>query len=150
QPEADGAGAPVAALAQGNPEFSSWRAIVQRLAQSAPQLAASLEHAVLLEMGPARVRLGFEPAGLPYRVVSEPSALEAITRTAREYLGASQTVVLTETHAQAPEAVTLASLGRKEREEASRAAHERARAHPRVRDAIELLGAQIKYIRVPE
>jgi hypothetical protein len=123
---------------------------VQRLAQTAPQLAASLEHAVVLEMGPARVRLSFEPASLPHRVVSEPKALEAITRAAREYLGASDTVILTETHAQAAKAITLAALGHKEREEASRAAYERALSHPRVRDAIELLGAQIKHIRLPQ
>jgi DNA polymerase-3 subunit gamma/tau len=147
--EGDDARAP-GALAQGDLALSSWRAMVQRLARTDPQLAASLEHAVVLEMGPDRIRLGFEPASLPHRVVSEPSALEAITRMARECLGAPDTVVLTEARAEAAEAVTLATLGHKEREEASRAACERARSHPRVRDAIELLGAQIKHIRLPE
>jgi DNA polymerase-3 subunit gamma/tau len=126
-----------------------WRSIVERVRSARPELAAFLHHAVVLELGPERLSLAFEPGSVFERAATAEDALALVRKAAREELGPAATVQIGAAPVGAA-AVTVSALEMREREERQRRAMTRAKEHPRIAEAAEILGARLKEIRLPE
>jgi hypothetical protein len=109
-----------------------------------------LEHAVLLELTSGRVLLGFERDSVPHVTATSQPALQTITAAVRQGLGTTDTEVELVVLQQTDQSTTLAAIHREEREQAVREAQKRVQAHPRVVEAMQLLGARLKQVRLPQ
>ena len=117
-------------------------------AERAP-LASILEHASPIAFSAERVVLGYEPGSFLAAQATEASHVELLTRHVREYFGTTTPVAfdLTASSKANASVATLDTEQRKVRlEQARRAVAE----HPLVRAAIDILGAELKDVRVTE
>ncbi|MEB2311026.1 MAG: DNA polymerase III subunit gamma/tau [Sorangiineae bacterium] len=140
--------APAAATLPDEPQLQRWRAILARLATTRPELAAFLEHAVLLEIGPAKIQLGFEAGSIFAQRVAEPEARAALEAAAAEESGQAVRVTIDSASERARDEQTLAQLNAQERQRRSSEAMEEVKRHPAVLDAIEVLGARLKDLKL--
>ncbi len=109
-----------------------------------------LERAVPLELGPERLVVGFEPGDVLSRQATGKEAEGVLGRAAAEHFGRAPELRVELESERAREFETLADMYSREREEQRRAALAEAKNHPRVTDAIEILGARIKDLRLAE
>jgi DNA polymerase-3 subunit gamma/tau len=137
---------------EGSPRsvsLDAWRAVLGRIrAQRAP-LASILEHASPIAFSAERVVLGYEPGSFLAAQATEASHVELLTKHVREYFGTVTPVAfdLTAGPKANPSVATLDTEERKVRlEQARRAVAE----HPLVKAAIDILGAELKDVRVTE
>ncbi|MCC6214669.1 MAG: DNA polymerase III subunit gamma/tau [Polyangiaceae bacterium] len=130
---------------------ASWRSIVAQVSAERPDLAAYLTHATPLELGPRRVRLAW-PAAAPFAShATTPEARASLAGAAGRVLGGDGPAI--EHELDSPRArggATLSAQAEAERVERDRVARERALHHPRVLDAIRILGARVREVRIPE
>jgi DNA polymerase-3 subunit gamma/tau len=137
----------------GRNQDDAWRAILERVRATRPALASVLEHALPLEVGVARVVVGFEAgdAFLAARA-SEPESLEALTREVRGYFEAPTQVALdlsaTRQNKQR-RARSIASIDAEKRSAEAAEARAKVEAHPVVQEAIHLFGAQLRDVKLP-
>ena len=129
--------------------LDAWRAVLGRIrAQRAP-LASILEHASPIAFSAERVVLGYEPGSFLAAQATEASHVELLTKHVREYFGTVTPVAfdLTVGPKANPSVASLDTEDRKVRlEQARRAVAE----HPLVKAAIDILGAELKDVRVTE
>ena len=111
--------------------------------------APVLERAHIIEIGPDKLALGFETRSFEAgQIASDPTTLELCTEIAHEVLGPEVLVEFSEV-APGTGSVTLSRLYGEVRR-ARRAAHEESvRTHPLVTAAFELLGAELRDIKLP-
>jgi DNA polymerase-3 subunit gamma/tau len=142
--------APAAAPAPlAAPDIDTWRAILDRLRSSRPALASTFDHAIPLEIGPARVVVGFEPsAAFLAARASEPEALEALTREVRAHFGAPTQVAL-DLSAKAGGARTIATLDAEKRSAELAKARKTVENHPVVQEIVRVFGAQVRDVKLP-
>jgi len=145
-------GASTAGAGEGSPRsvsLDAWRAVLGRIrAQRAP-LASILEHASPIAFSAERVVLGYEPGSFLAAQATEASHVELLTKHVREYFGTVTPVAfdLTVGPKANPSVASLDIEDRKVRlEQARRAVAE----HPLVKAAIDILGAELKDVRVTE
>jgi DNA polymerase-3 subunit gamma/tau len=119
---------------------------VQSFASERPELEAFLARAVPLEVGPASIVIAFGEAE-PFVAAEVERALGLVTAAASRHFGAT-TAVRVERKAVA--GVTLASLAAEEEEKNRRAALAKVKNHPRVTEAVEVLGARVKELKLAE
>jgi DNA polymerase-3 subunit gamma/tau len=132
------------------PALQAWRAIIARLRETQAPFASFFEHALPLEITPSRVALGFEgSAAFQAGRAAEPDAMEALTRAARAHFGAPTQVVLEAAARTAPGMRTLASLEAERRIADLAAARAAVEAHPLVREAIRVFGAEVCDVKLP-
>ncbi|HWA75979.1 MAG TPA: DNA polymerase III subunit gamma/tau [Polyangiaceae bacterium] len=124
------------------------RAIVARIAGERLELAAKLEHGVLLEAGPGRLLFGWAPDSLFGDLVSTPENTTIIERAASTVLGGPCKVQHERDSARAAGKKTLSRLEAEAREARTRAAYEKARQHPRIAEAVEILGGRLKDLKL--
>ena len=125
-----------------------WYAIIERVAKARPELAAFLEHAAPLELGPEQIVLGWEPGSVLGKQFTALDTDKTLERAAAEQFGKAPGIRIEAESERARGFETLAMLHNRERERQKREALAEARAHPRVTDAIEILGARIKDLRL--
>jgi DNA polymerase-3 subunit gamma/tau len=123
---------------------------VDRVRETNVELAAYLEQAVPLVVEPGKLQLSFEKGSLFVDKVNARPTLEALGSVASEVLGAPTVVGVTPDHPDAFPHKTLSAERVREREAARREAIARAKAHPRVVDALEVFGARIKEVKLAE
>ncbi len=123
---------------------------VDRVRETNVELAAYLEQAVPLVVEPGKIQLSFEKGSLFVDKVNARPTLEALGSAASEVLGAPTVVGVTPDHPDAFPHKTLSAERVREREAARREAIARAKAHPRVVDALEVFGARIKEVKLAE
>jgi hypothetical protein len=141
---------PVPATASTERDLGAWRAILDRIRQSRPGLASIFEHAIPLEVGAARVLLGFEPsAAFLAARASEPEALEEVTREIRAHFGGPTQVALDLAAKPMGGVRTVASLDAEVRAQELAKARAAVEGHPIVREAVRLFGAQIRDVKLP-
>jgi DNA polymerase III subunit gamma/tau len=128
--------------------LEAWASIIERVRESRPELAAILEHAAPLEVSGAELVVGWEPGSVFARQASEKETLALVTRAACEQFSARTPVVFELDSARAQNFDTLAQRQVRERQERLRAARNKARGHPRIADAMEILGARLKDVKV--
>jgi DNA polymerase-3 subunit gamma/tau len=140
---------PVAAPPAPVPEgIETFRAIVDRLGESRPEIAAFLAQAALLSLGPPALVLAYPKEDAFAREVEQNVAL--IRAAAEATLGAEVKVTIERDDALARSFRTLARLDAEAEEGRRRAAIAKARSHPRIAEAIEVLGARLKDLKLAD
>jgi hypothetical protein len=108
-----------------------------------------LEHASPIAFSAERVVLGYEPGSFLAAQATDASAVELLTRHVRDYFGTTTPVAFDLT-AGPKSSPSIASIDNEQHrlrlEQARRAVAE----HPLVRAAVEILGAELRDVRVPE
>jgi DNA polymerase-3 subunit gamma/tau len=132
------------------PELDVWREILDRVHAVRPALASVLQHAVPIELRPARTVVGFESgAGFFAARASEPDALEILTREVRAHFGAPTQVVLDVSATPTSGLRTVASIDAERRSEALAKARAAVENHPLVQQAVRLFGATVRDVKLP-
>jgi DNA polymerase III subunit gamma/tau len=136
--------------APGRPAtLDAWRAVLERVRIDRAPLASVLEHASPIACSAERVVLGYEPGSFLAAQATEASAVELLTRHVRDYFGTSTPVAFDLTAGPKSSPSVAAMDGEQHRirlEEARRAVAE----HPLVKAAIEILGAELRDVRLGE
>jgi DNA polymerase-3 subunit gamma/tau len=114
-----------------------------------PALASVLEHAALLRFDAERVDLGYETGSFLVGQASEPSAKELLRSALATHFG-KDTQLAIETIAAKSGNVTLAMIETAERKTKLDLARKAVAEHPLVAAAIELLGAELRDVRLAE
>ncbi|MGF1470046.1 MAG: hypothetical protein ACFCGT_28330, partial [Sandaracinaceae bacterium] len=125
-----------------------WAAIVAAVHEERAALAAVLEHAAPLEVGPARITLAFPLDSFHGRQAASPEARQALARLAGPLLGEVpdvKVVVAREDHGAPASLADQARARHAERKEAARA---EALAHPLVKQATALFGVRPESLEV--
>jgi DNA polymerase-3 subunit gamma/tau len=122
--------------------------VVARVASERPELAAKLEHAVALELREDKLVLGWAPGNLFGQLVANSDATPIVERACSALLGRTIRVVHELESARAAGKKTLSVLSAEDRERKVREAYETARRHPRITEAVEILGARLKDLRL--
>jgi DNA polymerase-3 subunit gamma/tau len=138
---------PVAAAE--NPDLAVFRSVVDRLRADNPEFAALLHHASVVEVSRERIRLAVESGSVVERLRHNDEWLAALRKAAAEHFGAEPEIVF-HTENGRREAATVAALDNQERAARLEETRTRARQHPRVAEAMQILGARIKEIRLPD
>ena len=135
------------AAGPGALDLAAWRTILARVRTARPALASIFEHGVPIEMSRAHVLLGFTPDSFLGAQAAEAEALEVLTREVRAHFGAPTPVALDLSMKAAGPSV--AAIDAEQRKEASAKARAAVEKHPIVVQAIALLGAELKDVRLP-
>ena len=129
--------------------LEAWRAVLDRIRAERAPLASVLEHASPVAFSAERVVLGYEPNSFLAAKATETEAVELLTREVRAYFGTNTPVAfdLTAGPKSTPSVASLDSEERRIRlEQARRAVAE----HPVVQAAIDILGAELRDVRIGE
>jgi D-hexose-6-phosphate mutarotase len=128
--------------------MAEWQDIVERIQTQRPEVAAVLEHAVLLEHSRARAVIGWPPNSVLSSQYDDALLLELVrnAETARGFEVAD--ILITKNDPRAQGCDTLASFETAERTRKYRESQAFVRNHPRVKDAIELMGARIVSVKL--
>lgn len=142
---------PVAATPAGSeaPDLAVFRSVVDRLRGDRPELAALLHHAAVVEVGGARITLAMESGSVVDRLRHNEEWIRALRAAAAEHFGTEPEIVF-QTQNGRRDSATVAALDDKERAARLEESRSRARQHPRVAEAVQILGARIKEIRLPD
>jgi DNA polymerase-3 subunit gamma/tau len=128
----------------------AWRAIVERVRAARPPLASVLEHAIPIEIGAARVTIGFDSSAAFLAVrAGEPDALEVLTREVRGHFDAPTEVELRTSTQPSNGVRTVAAIDADRRAADLAKARDAVERHPLVQEAIRLFGAQLRDVRLP-
>jgi hypothetical protein len=130
-------------------DLVGWRAILQTVRAERAPLAAVLEHASPIACGPDRVVLGYEPGSFLAKQATDAPAVEMLTRHVRAYFVAP-TAVAFDLTAGPKSSPSVAALDNEERRRRLEQARRAVADHPLVRTAIDILGAQLADVRLPE
>jgi DNA polymerase-3 subunit gamma/tau len=132
-----------------SPSLDAWRAVLGRIRSERAPLASILEHASPIAFSAERVVLGYEPGSFLAAQATETSHVELLTRHVREYFGTVTPVAFDLTAG--PKAnPSVASLDTEERRGRLEQARRAVAEHPLVKAAIDILGAELKDVRVTE
>jgi DNA polymerase-3 subunit gamma/tau len=130
-------------------DLDHWRSALRAVRAKRPALASVLEHAALLAFGPERVVLGYETGSFLVGQATEPTARELLRATLTAHFAQAPELVF-ETIAPRSGNVTLAMVESAERKTKLDAAKRAVAEHPLVTAAIELLGAELRDVRLAE
>ncbi len=133
----------------GPNEIAAFRAVIGLVRERRAPLASVLEHAVILRFDKDRVEIAYESSSFLMREVSEPAAKDILLGALRAHFG-QNTELAIETIASKAGLVTIAMLETAERKARLDAAKRVVSEHPLVTAAIELLGAELRDIRLSE
>jgi DNA polymerase-3 subunit gamma/tau len=128
-----------------------WRAILERVRATRPDVASTLEHAVPIEVGAARVVVGFgASAGFLAARATGPEALDVLTREVRAHFGAPTLVEISASAAKSANgARTVASIDAERRASEIARAQAAVQGHPVVEEAIRIFGAKLQDVKLP-
>ncbi|XXY45257.1 DNA polymerase III subunit gamma/tau [Sorangium sp. So ce269] len=139
--------APPPAMSAG--DLATWRAVIAAVRGMRPALASVLEHAAVLELTPTRVVLGYEANSFLSGQATEPAARDLLARALQAQFGGPAELVF-ETIARGSAGPSLAQVETAERKARVEAARRAVADHPLVTAAIELLGAELKDVRLAQ
>ena len=132
-----------------SPDLESWRAVLVLVRAKRPALASVLEHAALLRWGAERVELGYEATSFLVGQATESAAKELLLSALTSHFGRAPELAF-ETIAPKSGNVTLAMIETADRRSKLDAARRAVATHPLVMAAIELLGAELRDVRLAE
>ncbi|HEX6275456.1 MAG TPA: hypothetical protein VFZ53_20590, partial [Polyangiaceae bacterium] len=128
--------------------LETWRKLVDHVGIDRPDLAAFLARAAPLEVAPGALTLAFREDDVS--AIETERNLELVARAASQILDTPTKVRVIKDDAQMKTRRTLAELSTEEGERQRRAAIAKAKSHPRVVEAVEVLGARIKDLKLGE
>jgi DNA polymerase-3 subunit gamma/tau len=129
--------------------LDAWRTVLERIRAERAPLASVLEHASPIAFSAERVVLGYEPGSFFAAQATDAPAVELLTRHVRDYFGTSTPVAfdLTAGPKSSPSIASIDGAENRVRlEEARRAVAE----HPLVKAAIDILGAELRDVRLSD
>jgi DNA polymerase-3 subunit gamma/tau len=130
-------------------DLEAWRRVLEQIRTDRASLAAVLEHAAPIAFGADRVVLGYEPNSFFAAQATEEGAVDLLTRKVRDHFGAPTPVAfdLSASTRGIPSIAHMDGLDHRARLEAARRA---VAEHPLVRAAVEILGAELKDVRLSD
>lgn len=128
----------------------NWQEIVDIIAQDRPDVAAVLEHAVPLKIDKDQVHVGWPPGSTLDRQFGDDDVKDLV-RKARQSQGEIADIVSVEHECgKAVARPTLSAVETANRTRKLRALLQQARKDPRILEAITILGAHVRDVRVPD
>ncbi len=140
-------GAGVAAPAVA--DLGVWRAVLAHVREERPPMASVFEHAVVLELGPERVRVGYTQDDFLGSQAAEPEAVALLARAARAHFGAAVEVRV-EQNVKASKSATVFAIDSAQRQADLKKARAAVEGHPMVKAVVELFGAEIREVKLPK
>jgi len=132
-----------------NPEdLAVFRAILDRVNERRPELAAFLARASILSASPGELRLGWEPGDMFGHGANDKDSQDLLGSLASEHLGAPTKVIFEFESARAATIKSVATLDTEIRVAKQREAVAQAKKHRGITDAVEVLGARIKDLKL--
>jgi DNA polymerase-3 subunit gamma/tau len=128
--------------------LETWRKVVDHIGIDRPDLAAFLARAAPLEAAPGNVVIAFSEDDVS--AVETERNLELVAKGATQVFEAKTAVRVVKDSAAMKNVRTLAGLNSEEGERQRRAAIAKVKNHPRVTEAVEVLGARIKDLKLGE
>jgi len=129
-------------------ELSAFRAILDRVNERRPELAAFLARASILASTPGELRLGWEPGDMFGQGANDKDSQELLGTLASDHFGAPTKVVFEFESARAATIKTIATIDTEIRVQKQREAVAQAKKHRGITDAVEVLGARIKDLKL--
>ena len=129
-------------------ELAAFRAIMDRVNERRPELAAFVARASILSLTPGELRLGWEPGAMFSHGANDKDSQELLTHLATEHFGAPTKVVFEFESARAATIKSLATIDGEIRVQKQREAIAQAKKHRGITDAVEVLGARIKDLKL--
>jgi DNA polymerase III subunit gamma/tau len=111
-----------------------------------PDLAAMLGHAIPLRLTVDHVVVGWPPDSM--LVASDKESVAALARAAEKHFGRAPSISFEFDSEQARGRKSLAAADSQERAERTRAAYAAAQKHERITEAVEILGAKLKELKL--
>ena len=133
-------------MSVATPAHAAWRAVIERLPEDRHELRAFLARAAPLEAAPGFVVIAFA-SGEPF-VAEVERELALVERAASEHFGETTSVRVERDASKAAGVATLATLATEDEERQRRAALAKVKNHPRVAEAVEVLGARVKDLKL--
>jgi DNA polymerase-3 subunit gamma/tau len=154
-PRAAGASRPPAPAAAPPPaldgvvDLDPWRSVIDSVRARRAPLASVLEHAAVLDFRAQQVVIAYEENSFLTAQATDPAALDLLRSALREHFG-SVPELRFETVALGTAPRTVARLATAERKARTDAARRAVAEHPLVSAAIELLGAELRDVRLAQ
>ncbi len=128
--------------------LTTWRALLERVRATRPDVASTLDLAAPLVVAHDRITLGFEPESFEDARREDTEAKTVLTEIAQAYFGAP-TVVTLEVSARGSRLASVASIDAAKKRQALIEARTAVEKHPLVQAAIAVFEAELKDIRLP-
>ena len=128
--------------------LSAFRAILDQVNERRAELAAFLARASILSMTTGEVHLGWEPGDMFGHGANDKDSQELLTALASEHFGVPTKVVFEFESARATTIKTLATIDTEIRAGKQREAVAQAKKHRGITDAVEVLGARLKDLKL--
>jgi DNA polymerase-3 subunit gamma/tau len=129
-------------------DLAAFRAILDRVNERRPELAAFLARASILASTPGELHLGWEPGDMFGHGANDKDSQELLGSLASEHFGAPTKVIFEFESARAATIKTVATLDAEIRVQKQREAVAQAKKHRGITDAVEVLGARIKDLKL--
>lgn len=126
-----------------------WRQMLDKLRSERPEVVAMLQHAVPTTLSTEQLVVSVERGSVFENALNSADVKRWLERGAAQHLGGNPRLQLRAVDSLAGEQ-TLASMAADARSERKQAATDRAKQHPKVLEAIEILGGRIKEVRAGE
>jgi hypothetical protein len=130
--------------------MAKWQETVERIQAVRPEVSAVLEHAVLIEQNRDRMIVGWPPDSVFANQYEEALLVELIRTALSEQKLVIREVQITKNDPRVIGLSTLASRETAERTRKYREDQARVRNHPRVKEAMEILGARIVSVKLTD
>jgi DNA polymerase-3 subunit gamma/tau len=138
---------PAVREAQGTEELDQiYTQILAILEAERPDLAAMLGHAIPLRLQSDGVVVGWPPDSM--LVASDKESVAALARAAEKHFGKACSVSFEFDSERARGRKSLAAADSQERAERTKAAYAAAQRHERITEAVEILGAKLKELKL--
>jgi DNA polymerase-3 subunit gamma/tau len=123
-----------------------FRALLSLMEADRQDLSALLAHAIPLELTKSSVVIGFPPDGLA--IAPHKESVAALAKAAQQHFGTTVPVRIEFDSERARGRKSLAAQESQERSEKQRAALAAAQKHERITEAVEILGARLKELKL--
>jgi hypothetical protein len=147
--QSNGASRPASVEPEIDPTLRRWRELLDSLRESDPKLAAFLEHAQAVEVGPKKIVIRYEKASVVEVALKDETNKAILLEKAHALLGERPTLH-TEPAVAKLNGDTVFSVDRDKREAQHQADIAAAKSHELVQEAIRVLGARVKTIELPK
>lgn len=131
-------------------KLETWRRLIDEIGETRPQMAAFLQHAAALRLDGDRLVLALEPQTVFSDQVGTKECEEELRRVALAHFGRAPQIVLELDRSRLDSSPTIAQADAEVRDRKKREAYERAQQHPLIREAMEILGARLRSIKLPD
>jgi DNA polymerase-3 subunit gamma/tau len=133
-----------------NDLMATWQDVVERVQKVRPEVSAVLEHAILIELSPSKMIVGWPPNSVFANQYEEQLLVELLRNALAERGDTIADILIAKDDPRAQGIDTLSSRETAERTRKYREDQARVRNHPRVKDAVEVLGARLVSVKLAD